>query len=270
MMCDMLEVSRSGYYAWRKRPASKRSARRQSLAGEIRRAHAASRGLYGSPRVHQELLAQGTKVALNTVAKVMKEAAIRSKMHKKFKPRTTDSRHGLAVAHNLLDRQFKQALPNVAWCCDITYVFTDEGILYLAAVLDVCSRKVIGWSMDDSMPAQLCIDALRMALGRREAKAGLLCHSDQGVQYASEAYGRELLAHGLVASMSRRGDCYDNAVMESFWGTLKTEEVYQNKYATKAQARAALFAYIEVFYNRKRRHSSLGYQSPEAFEAGLN
>jgi putative transposase len=270
MMCDLLEVSRAGYYAWKDRPTSPRSQRHQTLVTEIRRAHMDSKALYGSPRIHQDLLACGTRACVNTVAKVMHQQGLRSKMHRKFKVQTTQSAHQMPVAKNVLNRQFQQALPDQAWCCDITYIHTGEGVLYLAAVLDLCSRKVVGWSMADHMRTELCTDALAMALQQRHAAPGLICHSDRGVQYASEEYQRLLRQHQLTCSMSALGDCYDNAVSESFWGTLKTEEVYQKKYATRAEARSAIFTYIEVFYNRKRRHSSLGYVSPEAFEAGLN
>jgi transposase InsO family protein len=270
MMCDLLEVSRSGYYAWRTRPRSVRASRRETLAVEIRRAHLESRELYGSPRIHQELLAHGHSACLNTVARIMHQQGIRSKIHRRFNPRTTDSSHGMPVAENLLNRQFQRPAPNQAWCCDITYVHTDEGMLYLAAILDLCSRKVVGWSMAEHMRTSLCTQALQMALDRRKTAPGLICHSDRGIQYASEEYQRLLGKHELTCSMSGLGDCYDNACMESFWGTLKTEEVYQTRYATRRQATLALFEYIEVFYNRKRRHSSLGYLSPEAFEAGLN
>ena len=269
-MCRILEVSRNGFYDWRNRPASDRTTRRQELTAQIRQAHGQSRGLYGSPRVHQEVLARGLKACVNTVAKIMKKEGIRSRIHKKFKPRTTDSAHGLPVSGNLLARQFNPSTINRAWCCDITYIFTDEGTMYLAAVLDLASRRIVGWAMADHMRSDLCQAALRMALQQRCVEAGLLCHSDRGVQYAAEDYQALLKAHGLICSMSARGDCYDNAAMESFWGTLKTEEVYQKRYATRSQARLELFEYLEVFYNRQRRHSSLGYVSPETFEAGLH
>jgi putative transposase len=270
MMCDLLNVSRAGYYAWKHRPVSGRALREQALAGEIRRAHADSDALYGSPRIHREVTAGGTKVCLNMVARVMRKHGIRSKIHRRFKVRTTQSAHSMPVADNVLNRRFRQPLPNQAWCCDITYIPTDEGTLYLAAVLDLCSRRVVGWSIAEHMRAELCISALEMALQGRKASPGLICHSDRGVQYASEEYQRLLRRNQLTCSMSALGDCYDNAVAESFWGTLKTEEVYQKRYATRAQARLAIFEYIEVFYNRKRRHSSLGFLSPDAFEAGLN
>jgi transposase InsO family protein len=270
MMCDLLQVSRAGYYAWKNRPVSPRALRREALSAEICRAHADSRGLYGSPRIHQEVIAGGTPACVNTVAKVMREQGLCSKIHRKFVVRTTQSAHSMPVARNVLDRQFNQPLPDRAWCADITYIHTGEGVLYLAAVLDLCSRKIVGWSMADHMRSKLCVDALQMALMGRRAEPGLIVHSDRGVQYASEEYQRVLAGHQAICSMSAVGDCYDNAVAESFWGTLKTEEVYQRKYATRAEARSAIFEYIEVFYNRKRRHSSLGYVSPEAFEAGLN
>jgi transposase InsO family protein len=269
-MCRLLKVSRAGYYAWRDRPVSAQACRRAALTAQIHRVHAASRGLYGSPRVQQELAAGAVKVCRNTVAKLMRQEQLRSRIYRKFRPRTTDSSHGLPVAANHLQRQFGQALPNRAWCMDITYIQTGEGMLYLAAVLDLCSRRIVGWSMAEHLRSELCTAALQMALGRRETAPGLLCHSDRGVQYASEAYQRLLQQKSLTCSMSGRGECYDNAVMESFWGTLKREEVYQQRYATRAQAKQAIFEYIEVFYNRQRRHSSLGYVSPEVFEAGLN
>ena len=214
-MCDTLNVSRAGYYAWRGRAVSLRQERRDHLAGQIRRVHLDSRQLYGSPRIHQQLRQAGLTVSVNTVAKVMKQRQIRSKIHRKFKPHTTDSSHGLAVAENHLQRRFDWKLPNQAWCCDITYIPTDEGVLYLAAVLDLCSRKIVGWSMAGHMKAGLCVEALEMALQRRPAAPGLICHSDRGKQYASEDYQRVLIKHQLVCSMSRVGDCYDNAPAES-------------------------------------------------------
>lgn len=271
LLCDLLDVSCSGYYAWAARPAaSARAVRRRELAGKIARVHGDSRQLYGSPRVHQELLAQGERVSVNTVASIMRERQIRSKMRRKYRVRTTDSRHDDPVAPNLLDRLFEAELPDQKWCVDITYVATGEGWLYLAAVIDLCTRRIVGWSMRDHMRADLCADAMTMALARRGPGQGLLHHSDRGVQYASADYRKLLADHGIEASMSRKGDCYDNAVIESFWGTLKTELTYHETYATRAEARASIFEYIEVFYNRIRRHSSLGYQSPEAFEAALN
>ena len=268
--CDVLEVSRSGYYAWRERPDSARAKRRRELAGKVKAVHEQNRRVYGSPRVCAALRATGERVCENTVAKVMREQQIRAKSRKKFVPRTTDSRHDRPVAENVLGRQFEVRTPDRKWAVDITYVPTAEGWLYLAGVIDLCSRKVVGWSMAGHMRTELVSDALGMALARRRPGEGLLHHSDRGVQYASEDYQHLLQSHGIECSMSGKGDCWDNAVMESFWGTLKTELVNHERYQTRAQARASLFEYIEVFYNRVRLHSSLGYLSPEQFEAGLN
>ena len=268
--CEVLEVSTSGYYKSRRRGPSARALRREELAVKIQAAHGENRGVYGSPRIYQVLLAQGEKVCENTVAKVMKQRHIRAKTKRKFVPRTTDSAHDQPVAGNLLDRQFAAPLPNKKWVVDITYIPTDEGWLYLAGVLDLYSRKIVGWSMAEHMETALVSGALQMALLHRQPGAGLMHHSDRGVQYASEDYRRLLDLHGIQASMSAKGDCWDNACAESFWSTLKTELVNHEHYATREQARRSIFEYIEVFYNRKRLHSSLGYMSPEAFEAGLN
>jgi putative transposase len=268
--CDVLGVSRSGYYARRDRPDSARARRRAELAEKVEAVHEHNRGVYGSPRVCAALRAGGESVCENTVAKVMRDSGIRAKAKRKYVPRTTDSRHGQPVAPNMLGRQFEAPAPDRKWAADITYVPTAEGWLYLAAVIDLCSRKVVGWSMAGHMRTGLAADALRMALARRSPAAGLLHHSDRGVQYASGDYRHLLQSHGIECSMSGRGDCWDNAVMESFWGTLKTELVHHERYQTREQARASIFEYVEVFYNRQRLHSSLGYLSPEQFEAGLN
>jgi putative transposase len=268
--CQVLEVSRSGYYAWRERPVSRRQQRREELAVKIHAVHAESRRLYGSPRVYRALAAAKQAVCQNTVAKIMREQDLRAKSKRKFVPRTTDSAHDRPIAPNVLDRQFHTDAPDCKWAGDITYIPTDEGWLYLAGVIDLCSRRIVGWSMADHMRTDLVSDALAMALARRRPKAGLLHHSDRGVQYASDDYQGLLSKHGIEASMSGKGDCWDNAVMESFWATLKTELVHHEHYATREQARRSIFEYIEVFYNRKRLHSSLGYVSPETFEAGLN
>jgi transposase InsO family protein len=270
VMCDTLDVSRSGYYAWLKRPVSPRQKRRQELTEQIRRVHDESRCTYGSPRVHAELVDRRVSVCLNTVARLMQRAGLQSKIRRRFVVHTTDSRHDHPVAVNALDRQFGAEAPNRKWCCDITYVPTDEGFLYLAAVIDLCSRKIVGWSMADHLRSELCLDALSMALMQRRPEQGLLHHSDRGVQYACESYRQMLAENGIEASMSRTGNCYDNAVMESFFSTLKTELIYHQHYATRAHARSSIFEYIEAFYNRQRRHSAIGYKSPEAFEAGLN
>jgi transposase InsO family protein len=268
--CEVLEVSRSGYYAWLKRPSSARARRREELARKIERVHGENRKVYGSPRVCQALRAQGVSVCENTVADIMKERQIRAKRRKKFVPRTTDSRHQQPVTANVLDRQFDAKLPNRKWAVDITYIPTDQGWLYLAGVIDLCSRKIVGWSMADHMQVELVSEALKMAIARRCPEEGLLHHSDRGVQYASDDYMCLLQANGMQISMSGKGDCWDNAVMESFWSTLKAELVSHEHYLSREQARASIFEYIEVFYNRKRIHSSLGYVSPEMFEASLN
>ena len=268
--CDALGVSRSGYYARLRRAASRRAARRLELAGKVKAIHRENRGVYGSPRVAKALESQGENVSENTVAAVMRAHGIRAKTKRKFVPRTTDGDHGNPVAPNLLDRQFGADRPDRKWVVDITYVPTDEGWLYLAGVLDLCSRKLVGWSMADHMRAELPAAALSMAVAHRRPGADLLHHSDRGVQYACDDYRHLMASHGMEASMSGRGDCWDNAAMESFWATLKTELVNHEHYATREQARASIFEYIEVFYNRKRLHSSIGYRSPDAFEAGLN
>jgi len=271
--CAVLRVSRSGYYDWLSRPASAAQRRRAELTERIRRAHQESRQLYGSPRVHAELKAQGVSVCRDTVARLMAKAGIRGRAHKRFVVRTTDSDHAHAAAANLLGRDFDQAKePDRLWCADVTAIWTDQGWLYLAAVMDLCSRRIVGWAMADHVRAELCLDALAMALERRRPGPGLIHHSDRGVQYACDQYQALLATHGITCSMSRRGDCYDNAAMESFNSTFKRELVYQRKtpYATHAQARAEIFEYIECWYNTRRRHSSLGYVSPVAFEASLN
>ena len=268
--CDVLAISRSGYYAWVNRPTSARALRRADLAAKIESVHEHNRRLYGSPRIYHALRAQGQRVCENTVAKVMNERKIRAKTAKKFVPRTTDSGHDRPVADNVLNRRFDAQAPDRKWAVDITYIPTDEGWLYLAGVIDLCSRKIVGWSMADHMRAELVSDALSMAIARRRPRPGVLHHSDRGVQYACDDYQKLLNDHAMQASMSGKGDCWDNAVTESFWGTLKTELVNHERYATREQARQSIFEYIEVFYNRQRLHSSLGYQSPEAFEASLN
>ena len=270
LLCQVLEVSRSGYYAWQRRPPSATACRRDSLVNEIRQAHQASRSIYGSPRVHRELLAQGVNCSENTVAKLMRQAGIRSKTRRRFVVHTTDSRHEHPIAPNRLNQQFHEPQPDRTWAADITYIPTQEGWLYLAAVIDLCSRKIVGWATSDSLHAVLACEALQMALVHRRPQGPVVHHSDRGVQYACDDYQALLAAHELVPSMSRRGNCYDNAVVESFFGTLKTELVHHEHYPTRDVARQSLFEYIEVFYNRQRRHSALGYQSPHEFEMNLN
>jgi transposase InsO family protein len=267
-MCRVLGVSKAGYYAWGKRPPSARARTDQQLAVEIRAIHRRSRGTYGSPRVHAELQAQGRRVGEKRVARVMRLEGVRAKRRRAFRV-TTDSRHGQPVAPNVLDRQFaveQVGTPDRVWAGDITYVATREGWLYLAVVLDLASRRVVGWAMRHTLERGLALDALRMALGQRQPAAGVLHHSDRGSQYASGEYQALLTQHGMTCSMSRKGDCWDNAVVESFFATLKAEVVDAADWATREEARAALFEYIEVWYNRQRRHSSLGYRSPVQYE----
>jgi transposase InsO family protein len=267
-MCQVLEVSPSGYYAWRKRPQSATAKRRRRLTVIIKAIYEESRQNYGSPRVFKELQARGESCNVKTVARIMRENGIVAKRRRKFKV-TTDSNHALPVAENLLDRQFTVTAPNRVWVSDITYLPTWEGWLYLATVQDLFSRKIVGWSMQPRMTRQLVIDALEMAVDRRRPERGLLCHSDRGSQYASDDYQAVLARHGIVCSMSRKGDCWDNAVMESFYSTLKTELIYHGVFRTRDEARRAVCEYIEMFYNRIRRHSTLGYLSPAEFELAV-
>jgi len=266
LLCETLEVSPAGYYAWRQCPRSDRQQQRDALLVEIRAIHAQFKGRYGSPRIHAELVTRGHACCVNTVAKLMREAGIAAKTARKFRCSTTDSDHDLPVAENLLDRQCNPSEANEAWVADITYIPTREGWLYLAAVEDLYSRRVVGWAMAEHMESRLVVDALAMAVQRRLPDEGLLAHSDRGSQYASEHYQRLLAKHGITCSMSRRADCWDNAPMESFFASLKKELVHDADFATRAEARAAIVEYIEVFYNNQRRHSSLGYVSPAEYE----
>ena len=266
LLCEVLEVSPAGYYAWRQCPRSDRQQQRDALLVEIRAIHAQFKGRYGSPRIHAELVTRGHACCVNTVAKLMREAGIAAKTARKFRCSTTDSDHDLPVAENLLDRQCNPSEANEAWVADITYIPTREGWLYLAAVEDLYSRRVVGWAMAEHMESRLVVDALAMAVQRRLPDEGLLAHSDRGSQYASAHYQRLLARHGITCSMSRRADCWDNAPMESFFASLKKELVHDADFATRAEARAAIVEYIEVFYNNQRRHSSLGYVSPAEYE----
>jgi putative transposase len=266
LLCETLEVSPAGYYAWRQGSRSGQEQRRDALLVEIRAVHAECKARYGSPRIHAELVARGHDCCLNTVAKLMRQNGIAAKTARKFRCTTTDSNHDLPVADNLLDRQFHPSGANETWLADITYIPTREGWLYLAAVEDLYSRRVVGWSLADHMESRLVVDALELAVQRRLPDEGLLAHSDRGSQYASEHYQRLLGKHGITCSMSRRADCWDNAPMESFFASLKKELVHGADFATKAEARAAIVEYIEVFYNNQRRHSSLGYVSPAEYE----
>ena len=269
-MCKVLRVSRGGFYRWCNRRPGAAQQRRELLIEQIRQAHQRSRGTYGSPRITVELKAFKLSVCENTVAKYMRQIGLKSRVRRRFMPRTTDSDHPHPVAANLLDRDFASPAANARWTCDITYIWTSQGWLYLAIVMDLFSRKIVGWSMLEHLRSELVSEALQMAIARRRPGDGLLHHSDRGVQYACRDYQRLLKEHRITCSMSRIGDCYDNAVTENFFATLKTEHVHHEHYRTRAEATASVFEWIEVFYNRQRRHSSLGYLSPEAFEAQNN
>ncbi len=266
LMCEVLSVTRSGFYAWRGRPQSPRARRQAALVQQIEAVHRENRCIYGSPRIQKALERQGQKCSVNTVAKLMRSAGVRARTARRFVVRTTDSQHHHPVAPNVLDRQFYPERADSVWVGDITYIPTAEGWLYLAVVLDLFSRRVIGWATADHMRSELVSQALEMALKQRRPAGPLLHHSDRGVQYASGDYQRLLASHGLEVSMSRTGECYDNAVMESFFGTLKQELVHQARYTSRTAAHGSLFEYVEVFYNRQRLHSTLGYRSPVQYE----
>ncbi len=265
MMCRVLKVSRSGYYSWRVRPESERSKTDRQLTGVISELHADSRGVYGSPRITADLGDKGYRHGRHKVARLMRLAGLRGCPQRRFRVTTIrDPSH--PVADNLLDQDFTAAAPNQRWAADITYISTYQGWLYLAVVMDLYSRRIVGWSMSRWINRHLVIDALTMAIGARLPGADLIHHSDRGSQYTSDDFRDELLEHGIECSMSARGNCYDNAVVESFFGLLKRERVNRVRYRTRAEARADLFDYIECFYNRKRRHGYLGNISPVEFE----
>jgi transposase InsO family protein len=266
-LCATLAVSRSGYYAWVQSTGSLRAHRNDALQIKIAAIHQQSRQTYGSPRVTVELRAQGEQVGRHRVARLMRLAGLRGRQKRRYRVRTTDSAHDLPIAPNRLARVATPNRPNQIWQSDLTYVPTDEGWLYVAGILDRFSRRLVGWAMGTTLDTSLPLAALRMALQHRDPPRGLIHHSDRGAQYASADYRSALAASGVVASMSRKGNCYDNAAMEAFWSSLKNELVYRRRFATRAEARAALFDYIEVFYNRTRRHSSLGYESPLDYES---
>jgi putative transposase len=265
VMCAVFQVSRSGYYAWSKRPESRRSRENRELSQEIAEIHRESNGIYGSPKIHGELQRRGKQHGKNRIVRLMRKDGLYAKTKRKFKV-TTDSSHSHPVAANLLNRKFNQAGPNQAWACDITYIWTAEGWLYLAIVMDLFSRTIVGWSMAERMTRQLVMDALTMATKRRNPLRGLMHHSDRGSQYASDDYQALLAKYGMICSMSRTGNCWDNAPAESFFGILKRELIFHNRYVTRSQARQSIFDYIERFYNRRRIHSSLGYLTPNEFE----
>ena len=264
-LCRVVGVSVSGFYAWlRAIPALQTRAEAEAeLRGQIGRVFAARRRVYGSPRVHAELRREGRQHSRRRVARLMREMGLSARRGRKRAPRTTDSRHDLPVAPDLLDRNFTAEKPDQVWLADISYIPTGEGFLYLAAIKDLATREIVGWSMADHLRSGLCVDALVMAIRRHgPPPRGLIQHSDRGVQYASEPYRAVLERHGITQSMSRRGNCLDNAPMESFFASLTTEHVHQVRFRTREEAKAAVFEYIEIFYNRQRLHSAIGYRTP--------
>lgn len=269
LACETLGISRSGYYAWKKRPESEREQENAQLLLEIQRVYRESRNRYGSPRVFQILQSKGIACGENRVARLMAENDIVSCTGKAFKVKTTDSNHDGPIADRIFEQEHAGVIsaPNQAWVGDITYVPTQEGWLFLAIFLDVFSRKIVGFSADDNMKVELVMNALEMALGRQNVIDGeCLAHTDRGSQYAAEDYRTKLALAGIVASMSRKGNCYDNAMAESFFHTLKTELVYQTEFKTREEAKRAIFEFIEVWYNRQRIHSSIDYMTPEEYE----
>jgi putative transposase len=266
LMCAVLEVSPAGYYAWRERPVSERARSNAALLAEVRQVHHDSGRRYGSPRVHAVLHRQGRGVSRGRIERLMRRYGIHAIMAPPRRVRTTDSRHDLPIAPNLVQREFTATAPNRVWLADITYIPTAEGWLYLAAIMDLFSRKIVGWAMRDYMHTGLASSALTMALRVQRPSSGLIHHSDRGVQYASQAYRGVLSEASIIASMSRKADCYDNAPMESFFHTLKTELVHHRQYQTRGEAQRDVFAYIEGFYNRVRLHSAIGYIAPIEME----
>lgn len=264
-MCKVLAVKRSGYYAWLKRGLSLRARLDKVLLEQIKKSHKLSKGIYGSPNVLNDLRGWNYRTSKKRVARLMREAGLRSKTVRRFKV-TTQSKHSLPVADNLLKRDFTAPAPNRVWVSDITYIWTREGWQYLCVVIDLFNRQAVGWSMGQRLTAELAVDALMKAVIRRRPPKGLLFHSDRGVQYCSRALRKQLKRYGIVQSMSRKGDCWDNAVAESFFGTLKQELVHHERYRSRAEARLSVFEYIEGWYNHRRRHSALGGVSPIQFE----
>jgi putative transposase len=268
-LCRALQVSRSGFYRWGQRIPGPRARANEQLLKHIQQAHAQSRQTYGSPRLTRQLRRHNIPCSENRVARLMKCHGIKARTKRPFRPRTTDSRHGQRPAANRLDQQGPPTRLNQAWVADITYVRTLTGWVYLAAILDLCSRKIVGWSISLSLETSLVKEALHQALATRRPAAGLLHHSDRGIQYASSAFQALLHSFQIVPSMSATGNCYDNATMESFWSTLKNELIYRRDFQDLAEVRLAVFDYIETFYNRRRLHSAIGYQSPVEFEQQL-
>lgn len=264
-MCRVLKVSRSGYYSWQNCPESQRTMENRRLDAAIKDIYRRSKGRYGSPKITAELRDRGWWVGKNRVAGRMRKAALRSVVRRKFRP-TTDSRHKYPVASNLLKRDFSANRPNQIWVSDITYIRTFSGWQYLTVFIDLFSRLVVGWALSSSLSHEMAFLALNRAIGRRKPPKGLVIHSDQGVQYACEAFTQAIKQHGFVQSMSRKGDCWDNAVAESFFNLLKSELVYQTNFFDKHDTQHKIFEYIEIFYNRERRHSTLNFMTPDQFE----
>jgi transposase InsO family protein len=260
-MCQLLDVSQSAYYDWLKRPESVRSLEDKRLGEKVRESHEKSRKIYAARRIVKDLVDDNEVISRNRVARLMKQQGLESKSKRKFKA-TTHSNHGRPVAENLLDREFIVERPDSVYAGDITYIQTDEGWLYLAVLIDLYSRAIVGWAMSERMPAELVNNALMMAIWKRKPPKGLMVHSDRGSQYASELYQKTIKDHGFICSMSRKGNCWDNAPSESFFHTLKTELTYHRRYQTRQEAKQEIVEYIEVFYNRQRRHSTIGYQTP--------
>ena len=265
LLCKVLQVSRSGYYHWKTRRKSNRQQERERIIPKVKEIHRQTKASYGARRVSAELESQGESCGRAKAATLMKIAGVAAKQKKKFKV-TTDSIHDLPVAPNLLRRNFEVLAPDIVYCADITYIWTNEGWLYLAVVLDLFSRQVVGWSLGNRIVKKLVLDAFLMALWQRQPKPGLVFHSDRGSQYCSSDFQNILKKNGMFSSMSRKGDCWDNSVAESFFGSLKIERVFDSVYRTRAEARRDIVDYIEMFYNSKRRHSYLGYLSPKEFE----
>ncbi len=267
-LCTALEVSKSGYYAWKKRPKSARDQENAGLSARVREIFKRSRGTYGAPRIQKKLKEAGANHGKERVRKIMRKEGISAKPRKKF-VKTTDSKHDLPIAPRVIQTEHQETLParpNQAWAGDITYVATKEGWLFLAIFLDLFTRKIVGMAMADHMRSELVVEALESALGRQKEGESLTVHSDRGSQYAGDKFSAALAARNITASMSRKGNCYDNAYVESFFHTLKTELVYRTEFATRQEAKKAIFEYIEVWYNRERLHSSIGYKAPAEYE----
>lgn len=266
-LCRAMRVTRGGYWSWVRRRPGPRSLANVVLLADIRQIYKKKRGVYGSPRIHTQLQKEGKGCGRKRIERLMREEGIRGKKSKKkFKPTTTNSKHGLVVAPNILNRQFKRDRPDEAWVADITYIPTGEGWLYLAAIMDLFSRRIVGWAMGETVDRHLALRALQMAVQQRRPSPGLIHHSDRGSQYASGDYRNELAEHGMICSMSRKGNCWDNASMESWFDTLKSELIEDDGFKTRREAIAGVFEYMEVFYNRQRIHTALGGLAPAEIE----